>query len=211
MLEEAEKRKEAAVKNRIKGHEKKSRFFFFFKSFTRKMCCSWRSHRAEPGQLSPSLPFLLLPKPPSSERGPGRRPRNRSQKELSSGDLHQGKSRSRGEGGGNVGESRESSPQMQAVPMGLLPAVQAELRPGLEGRSRPELTGWGQREGIPDLSAWVWGNAAHCNALLQLQGLCFPAKPSTTLLWPRLQGPDVHEAPGAWMQVCCIRTCHSQS
>lgn len=29
VLEEAEKRKEATVKNRIKGHEKKCRFFFF--------------------------------------------------------------------------------------------------------------------------------------------------------------------------------------
>lgn len=31
VLEEAEKRKEAAVKNRIKGHEKNADFFFFFK------------------------------------------------------------------------------------------------------------------------------------------------------------------------------------
>lgn len=53
VLEEAEKRKEAAVKNRIKGHEKNADFFFFL-SFTWKMCCSWRSHRAEPGRLSPS-------------------------------------------------------------------------------------------------------------------------------------------------------------
>lgn len=60
MLEEAEKRKEAAVKNRIKGHEKNADFFFFL-SFTWKMCCSWRSHRAEPGRLSPSPPLSPSP------------------------------------------------------------------------------------------------------------------------------------------------------
>lgn len=27
------------------------------------MCCSWRSHRAEPGQLSPSPPFSSSPSP----------------------------------------------------------------------------------------------------------------------------------------------------
>lgn len=119
-----------------------------------------------------------------------------------------------------MGKSRESSPRMQAVPVGLLPAVQAErraglegrsqpvqaeLRAGLEGRSQPESAGWGQREGIPILPTWAWGNAACCNAWLQLQGLCFPVKPSTPPLWPGLQGRNVREAPGGQLQVCCIR------
>lgn len=100
------------------------------------MCCSWRSHRAEPGQLSPSPSSFLLPKPPSSERGPGRWPRKCSQKELSSGDLQQVLCLQR------RGKSRESSPWMHVVPLGLLLAVQAELRAGIEGRSQPESAGW---------------------------------------------------------------------
>lgn len=163
---------------------------FFLKSFAQKMCCSWRSHRAESGQLSPSPASLLLPKPPSSERGPGRRPRNRSQKELSSGDLHQGKSRSRGKGGGNVGKSRESLPRMQAVPMGVLPAVQAELRAGLEGRSQPQGGSKG-KEGIPILSA--------TRALLSCQ-------PQHTTTMAQAAGTMKHQGVGC--RFAALGTCH---
>lgn len=104
-----------------------------------------------------------------------------------------------------MGKSRESSPGMQAVPTRLLRAGQAERSGGTGGRSQPELEGWGQREGIPILWTWAWGNAGRCHALLQLQGLCFPAEPSTTPLRPRLQGHDAREALGGQIQVCCLR------
>lgn len=92
VLEEAEKRKEAAVKNRIKGHKKKS--------FAQKMCCSWRSHRAEPGQRSPSPLFYSSPSPfPPSMRledSPRTAHRKRFPPGISTGD-----------GGDNVGKKGE--------------------------------------------------------------------------------------------------------
>lgn len=69
-------------------------------------------------------PALLLSKPPSSERGPGRQPRNRLQKALSSGDLHQRKSRSHGEG---------EFAMDAGGPCGTPAAAQAELGARLEG------------------------------------------------------------------------------
>lgn len=154
------------------------------------MCCSWRSHRAEPGRLSPS-PSLPLPRLPSSVRGPGRQPRKCSQKELSSGDIQRdpaGERAGLAAKEGNVGKSRDSLQWMQAAPGGFLPAARSELRAGLRGRSQPEQGGC-KGKGISTLSAW--GTASSCDALFQLQGLYFPTKLIVTPQCPRLQGPNL--------------------
>lgn len=92
------------------------------------MCCSWRSHRAEPGQRSPSPLFYSSPSPFPLSMGLEDSPRTAHRKHFAPGFSTTM--------GGTTWGKRESWPGMQVVPRG---SVQAELRAGLGGGSQPDV------------------------------------------------------------------------
>lgn len=134
------------------------------------MLCSWRSHRAEPGQLylPPFFSSSSSPSPLPPSVGLEAGPESAHRKRFPAGSpLGEGQAKE-----GTRGEKQGGLATDVGGPMGPQPVALAGLGAGLEGGSQgPPLLGVGTE---------------HTKVLLQLQGLGSPGQSSSTPGQPRL-------------------------